>query len=448
MEGSLSRRSVLIGGALGAAALPLMGTAVLAKPQDTLSPLAAAAREAWLYGLVLIEMAGSRERLLRAVPPNRLFTATKLTTPATQTVTTPNNDTIYASSWINLSSGPVSITLPRAGSRYLSVAFMDMYSNNFAILGTRTTGGDGGKFTLVGPMDATTDPLAIRSPTPWVWMLSRLLVDNEADLAAANAVHAQLKVEGPAAARPNQYAGRSAPWNEYFDSVQRLIMENPPPATDAALFRRVAPLGISPRGGFDAHRYSAAQIQEIEAGIAAAKQSLRSTNGQGKIVNGWIYPKINLGDFGQDYFYRAQIALGGLAALPRAEAMYMWPVNDQGTSVFDSSLDWKWTLPGNRMPPVDAFWSLTMYEATDDGHFFFFDNPINRYAIGDRTPGFMRNGDGGVTIWMSRTNPVPERRANWLPLPPRAPFRPVFRAYIPQADLVEGVYQLPPFESA
>ena len=444
----MSRRSVLIGGALGAAALPFLGTAGLANAQDSLTPLAAAARDAWLYGLVLIEMAGSRERLLRAVAPNQLFTAKKLVTPATQTVTTPNNDTVYATSWINLSSGPVTITLPRAGSRYMSVAFMDMYSNNFAILGTRTTGGEGGTFTLVGPTDATTDPLAIRSPTPWVWMLSRLLVDNEADLAAANAVHAQLKVEGPAAARPNRYAGRSAPWNEYFETVQRLITENPPPATDARLFRRIAPLGISPRGGFDPGRFSAAQIQEIEAGVAAAEQSLRSPRGQGKIVNGWIYPKTNLGDFGQDYFYRAKIALEGLAALPRAEAMYMWPVDDQGASVLDSSLDWKWTLPGNRMPPVDAFWSLTMYEANKDGHFFFFDNPINRFAIGDRTPGLVRNSDGGVTIWMSRANPTPERRANWLPLPPQAPFRPVFRAYIPQADLVEDVYQLPPFERA
>ncbi|WP_082102625.1 DUF1254 domain-containing protein [Sphingomonas sp. Ag1] len=438
----LNRRSLLVKGSLGAVGLPLLGSPVWAAAGD-LSPLAAASRDAWLYGLVLIEMAGSRAETLGSVAPNRIFHARALTTPETQRVTTPNNDTLYSRSWINLNAGPVRVTLPRTGKRYLSVAFMDMYSNNFALLGTRTTGGDGGTFTLVGPNAATTDPLAIRAPTPWVWMLSRLLVDGDADLAAANAIHGQLKLDAPAAPAPAKFATRAAPWNEYFDSVQRLIVENPPPVTDDLLFERIAPLGLGPKGGFNPNRFSADQRREIEAGIAAARTSLKSTRRQGQVIDGWVFPKLTLGDFGQDYFYRAQVSLGGLAALPRAEAMYMRPLSERGTVTFDSSENWKLTLPADRLPPVDAFWSMTMYRATNDGQYFFFDNPINRYAIGNRTAGLRKDADGGLTIWMSRNDPGAERRANWLPLPSEGPFAPVFRAYMPKPEFVDGDYHLP-----
>jgi len=412
---------------------------------QALSPLSAAARDAWIYGLPLIENARTRKEVMDGgTAPNALLHMRGFTTPKNQFVTTPNNDTLYSRSWLNLSDGPVRVTLPKTGTRYLSVAFMDMYTNNFAVIGTRTTGGDGGTFTIVGPEQATDDRLAIRSPTPWVWMLIRLLADGEGDLPAANRLLDGFRVEGPRAAAPKRtYATRDAPWDAYFSSVQALIVENPPRATDDRLFDAVAPLGLGARGGFDARRFSPAQAREIEAGIAAAKVMMRSARRQGALVDGWIYPKANLGDFGQDYFYRAQVALGGLAALPRVEAMYMRPLGPDGRIPFDSAQSWVLSLPANGMPPVDSFWSLTMYQARPDGQFFFFDNPINRYAIGDRTPGLRRSADGGLDIWMTRTDPGPARRANWLPTPPSGDFGVVFRAYLPKAELLDGQYHLP-----
>src|SRR5262249_17454846 len=150
--------------------------------------LEAAAFEAWIYGIMLIENAGARTTALQGGQVNRLIHARELTTLKTQFVTTPNNDTLYSRAWIDLDGGPVTLDMPAAGDRYVSYAFMDMYGTNFAILGTRTTGGGARRVTLVGPKDKTADPMAIRSPTRWVWLLIRVLVDGEADLKAANAV--------------------------------------------------------------------------------------------------------------------------------------------------------------------------------------------------------------------------------------------------------------------
>ena len=113
-------------------------------------------------------------------------------------VTTPNNDTLYTSAYVELSRGPVTITLPPSGDRYLSLALMDAYSNNFAILGTRTTGPNGVTFTLVGPNDAAAGASIVRSPTRHVWALARILVDGPHDLDAARQVQQGISMQGPA----------------------------------------------------------------------------------------------------------------------------------------------------------------------------------------------------------------------------------------------------------
>ncbi|MEI7933303.1 MAG: DUF1254 domain-containing protein, partial [Alphaproteobacteria bacterium] len=154
----------------------------LASRADAQGDLETAAEQAWIYGVMLIENANARKNSLALVPPNQLRHARELTTPKTQSVTAPNNDTLYSRAWIDLNGGPVTLSMPKTGSRYISYHFMDMYGNSFAILGTRTTGGEAHRVTLVGPRHNTTDPLAVRSPTPWVWLLIRTLIDGDEDL--------------------------------------------------------------------------------------------------------------------------------------------------------------------------------------------------------------------------------------------------------------------------
>jgi hypothetical protein len=407
-----------------------------------LSSLAQAAFDAWMYTLPLIETAGARASALKAGKPNVLAMKRDLGSHKNRRVTTPNNDTLYASGWIDLSSGPARMTLPATGDRYASVAFMDMYTNNFAVLGTRTTGPDGGTFTIVGPNDATSDSQAIRSPTSWTWMIVRILTTGGDDLAVGHAIQDGFLLDAPEwKGSLREFASRTSPWQDYFASASMLLRESPPPSTDSKILHRIAPLNL--QHGFDAKSFSEAEGQEIAVGVSEAQRQLK--NGRwGTVVDGWAYPPANIGVFDQDYRYRAQVSLNALAALPKEEAMYMFATTPDGNIELDGSKPWRLHLP--RDLSVDAFWSLTIYEATGDGQFFLFDNPIHRYAIGDRTPGLYRNGNGGLEILIQRDRPQGPLAANWLPAPPDKSFGVMLRAYLPGSDFLNGSYRLPPLQ--
>ncbi|WP_293486063.1 DUF1254 domain-containing protein [Phenylobacterium sp.] len=405
-----------------------------------MTDLRTAAREAFVYGLPLIEVATTRQRGMALGQSMGAFTHVRnLANHRHRAVTTPNTDTLYSTAHVDLSAGPVTITLPAAGDRYLSLALMDAYTNNFAILGTRTTGPDGGTFRLVGPTDAAEGANVVRSPTNHVWALARILVDGPHDLEACRAVQAGISMQAPETPCPGPYAARTADWRELFQTIADLLAANPPPATDLAKLREMAPLGLT---NFDPARFGAADVREIEAGLAEGRKAVRGRGGLGggAMIDGWSYPTARLGDFGQDYGLRGTVALSGLAALPPEEAMYMQAGGPSG--LFDGTRAWRLHFPADAPLPVNSFWSLSLYEAMDDGQYFFTDNPLNRYAIGDRTPGLARNPDGSLDIWIGHENPGAGREANWLPAP-AGPFALFLRAYLPRAELLSGAYRVP-----
>jgi hypothetical protein len=409
--------------------------------------LRTAAREAFVYGLPLIEVATTRQRGMALGQAMGAITHVRsLANHRHRAVTTPNTDTLYSTAHIDLSAGPATFVLPAAGDRYLSLALMDAYTNNFAILGTRTTGPDGGTFRLVGPTEAAEGPNVIRSPTNHVWALARILVEGPHDLEAARAVQAGISLQGPDAPCPGPYAARTAEWRELFATIAALMAANPPPATDLGKLRQIAPLGLE---AFDPGRFSADEVAEIEAGLAEGRTAVRGGGGLGgtAFIQGWTYPTARLGDFGQDYALRGTVALGGLAALPPEEAMYMQAEGPGPRKLFDGTKGWRLHFPAGQHLPVDSFWSLSLYEAMDDGQFFFADNPLSRYAIGDRTPGLRTNADGSLDIWIGNRSPGPGLGANWLPAP-AGPFALFMRAYLPKPELLQGYYRMPPVELA
>lgn len=415
-----------------------------AQSATELDRLREAACEAWLYGLPLIEIATTRSRGFggQGGQMNAYSHVRKLADHKARMVTTPNNDTLYSSAQIDLSAGPVTLTLPPTGERYISLALMDAYTNNFAILGTRTTGPEGGVFRLIGPEEPAGGGNVVRSPTNHVWALARILVDGPHDLEAAQAVQAGVLMQGPHVAPPAATAPRSAPWQEYFAGLDALMTANPPPATDLAVLRRIAPLGVG-AGAFDPAAFNPAQAEAIAEGVGQARAMVRGRGlGAAQWIDGWSYPRSDLGDFGQSYGYRAAVALAGLAALPPVEAMYMRGQGERG-GLYDGNRAWRLHFPADRLPAVDSFWSLSLYEATPEGQFFFTDNPLNRYAIGDRTEGLTYNDDGSLDIWIGAQSPGGEREANWLPAP-AGPFALFMRAYLPKAEMLEGAYRLPP----
>ncbi|HEY3799705.1 MAG TPA: DUF1254 domain-containing protein [Caulobacteraceae bacterium] len=411
--------------------------------QDDLERLEAAAEAAWMFALPLIEIATTRARSQATGTRMNVFGhMRRLADHNARGVTTPNNDTFYSTAQVDLCAGPVTITLPPSGERYLSLALMDAYTNNFAVLGTRTTGGEGGVFTLVGPRDAASaDPHTIRSPTDHVWALARVLVASPEDAEAAQAVQRGISMQGPALDWPGPYANRAADWRDYFASAAALMAANQPPVTDLAMLQTMAPLGLD---RWDPARFSNAEVAAIEAGVARARQqSRRGGLSGGDPIDGWTYPDWRLGVFGEAYQFRAAVALSGLAALPPVEAMYMRAVDPAGAQLFDGAKAWRLHFDADRHIPVGSFWSLSLYEATDDGQFFFTENPLGRYAIGDRTPGLVRGADGSLDLWIGHADPGDARRPNWLPAP-AGPFALFMRAYLPKPELLSGDYRLPP----
>jgi hypothetical protein len=420
----MNRRQLL----LSAGAVGLVGVGGLAVAQGLQISTAA---EAWLYALPLIEMATTRARLLKTpgAAINKLTHTRELSTHASRWVTTPNNDTLYSSAFLDLTQGPVTLTVPATGKRYWSAAIMDMFTNNNAVLGLRTVGGDGATFTLVGPGQPSKGPNPVRVATPHAWLLVRTLVVDDADLPAARKVQDGFVLTGPKAAAPPAYAVRDAEAGDYFAAARALLAADPAPATDQKILRKTATfLGAGP---FDA---GAAQT-----GAQQAQMITRFAKGRQVFTDGWAYPRANLGDYGQDYIYRAIVALMGLGALPVAEAMYMKAAGDDGAGLFTGDGLYRLSLPADM--PLDGFWSLSMYEATADGQFFFTDNPLNRYAIGDRTAGLKREADGSLNLWIGRTDPGGDRSSNWLPAPKTGPFAMYLRTYLPRAELLDGRFR-------
>ena len=406
--------------------------------------LRTAARDAFLYALPLTEIATVRANMLGAgIPAGRFFALKGLATPKDRFVTTPNVDTIYANAFIDLSQGPATLTLPALGERYGSISLMSMFSDNFAVLGSRTTGQEGGTFTLVGPSDPAPAG-AVRSPTPWVWALARIVVNGPDDVPAALAILHGMACDAAPSRGCAPGADRSGAWDAWLRSANALMIENPPPATDRRMVERMTPLGLGDPD-FDPGRFTAEDVEEIVAGIADATSLSKGAGFGGRIVGDWVYPAANTGIFFQDYLGRARIAVSGLAALPPAEATYLVAVPPEGRA-FDGEGPWRIRFAADGLPPVGAFWSLTMYEAQADGAMFLTENPIDRYTLGDRTAGLVYGDDGSLDIWIARTDPGSGRTPNWLPAPADGQFMVILRAYLPGAPVVAQTYVPPSIE--
>lgn len=429
-------------GLLAAALLciPLQATRAQDQSGTAIRAVESAANSFYVYSLPLMEVARRRDAFLLTHQANTFVHARTLADENAREVTTPNNDTIYSNAFLDLRNGPVTITIPKTGRRYFSLALMDAYSNNFAYFGTRATSGDALTVTLIGPGISAPahSPHVVRAPTPWVWALGRTLVMSPADLPAARAVQDHLIISGGLPGpKPLSTPSRSAPAAEQLGAATRLMRENSPPSADVPMLAQFQASGLLPT--FDLRH---GRGEALEKGFTAAREQTTKARRPGKIVNGWIYPKSNLGSFGIDYPYRAAVAVTGLAAMGQMEAMYLRSAPNTPNGLFNGMRGYRMHFDKGREPPVHAFWSLSMYERTTDGGFYFVGNPIDRYSIGDRTPGLRRNADGSLDIWISHTDPGAARRSNWLPAP-AGPFALSLRAYLPALALRTGGWRAP-----
>ena len=434
----VKRRTVIIGGAASLAA-----GSVAARPMT--QDLGQLGYEALVYALPSYEMFATRARALAAgLAQNVFLHSRRLSTATSRAVTAPNTDTLYSTAWLDLSE-PVDIALPRVGSRYFSLALMDIYSNNFAVLGgAERTGVDRVRLHFG---DRAPAPQAgvrlIRSPTPMVWALGRTYTTGEADMPAARATQDMLKVVGPLKSAPA--LAPPPPRSDIAALLQYANMAmtaNPPPRRDALVLKRLATVGVGPGRSFPQPGLTVEQVRQAVAGAQRAMAALQ--HDEVKPFKGWLYAKPDTGDFGVDYMNRARIALTGLAALTVSEAFYLKGAGDHGDQIYDGEVDHSLVFPDGRLPPAEGFWSITLYQATPEGQLFLFDNPQDRYSVGSNTGALARAADGSVKILISTHRPAdPALASTWLPAP-AGPYRLEFRAFRPGADLVSGRYRVPP----
>ena len=438
----MRRRDVLS----GAGALGVLGvTGCLSMPSQPLPMSETNIERAFLWAYPLYEI--SRTGQNRAAQPglNKIGNRATLTDASMRQITAPNNDTIYTSAQLELSGGPVEVIAPTDTHRYFNVTFMDAFTDNFAGIGTRLTKGEGGKYWIIGPnWNGTTpdDVSIIQSPTNDVWMLGRIVVDGPEDLAAAKALQSQIKLRSATDTPPRPFTVKCTspedPEN-FLVVINEMIARSPGSAghlREANLYQN---LGISRDPAIKpSPELIAAWRAYLPKGMARLRDAFQFKE---LISDGWSYQAPGVGERAASNLTRSAIALGGLAALPEAEAMYFHALYEPGGDRLTGARKYVWRVPPDGIP-VDAFWSLTMYQPEDDGRFFFTQNPINRYSIGDRTSGLVKNPDGSIDILIQHDQPTGDKAANWLPAPV-GPLRLALRAYLPRAELRERKWKVP-----
>ena len=364
----------------------------------------------------------------------------------------PNFDTLYSSAWLDLTGGAVLIELPDSDGRYYMLPLLDMWTDVFAVPGSRTTGNTGTRIMVIPPGfdgDVPDDALIIEAPTPYVWAIGRSQTNGPSDYDAVGKFQDGFTITplgGPT--RPESstpidldteplriVAELSAP--EFFRLAAEVLTTTPPHLTDQSVLARIAAIGIVPGLEFDTSRFDEAGLAALESGIASARKKLPDISGLGDRVNGWQIMSQSVGVYGNDYFQRAQLALIGLGANPPEDAIYPVVVADADGRPLDGHNDYTITFPADGLPPVNAFWSVTMYDAEG----YQVANELDRFALGDRDE-LRFNDDGSLVLYLQHENPGSEKTDNWLPAP-QAALGVTMRLYAPRAEVLDGTWAPP-----
>ena len=433
------------------------------------------AAEAYLYGFPLVFNLDQVSRYVTTgvgsnpqAPFNQFSHARTLAGPQ-DTFVTINNDTLYSMAQLDLGVGPIRLRVPDTAGRYYVLQFVDAWTNNFAYVGHRATGTAAGEFLLVrraGQARTHDGATVIRVPTRVASIVGRwACTGTEDDLPRSmpcktRAPWNPIDPGGVAAGFPQPTNG--LPDELEFLEKLRVWSQAFPPAP------RDQPLQDQPRPDRD-HLVGPSPVPVSGCGLAAALRRGRSRRRRRRLIKSWTAggssPEVNgwkltmhVFDYNLDYFEvgalddpqfkitdpkmriveRAAAAKGGLWGNHAYEAVYiMTYLDDHGEQLTG---DHTYTLRLDPPPPVTAFWSLTMYDVPN---FFLVANEIDRYSVGDRTPGIVYDDDGSLTITISHDQPDdPTAAANWLPAP-AGPFRPVLRMYEPKPEVIQQQYLVP-----
>jgi hypothetical protein len=418
----------------------------------------AIAEEAFIYGLPIVmnyavmqEFAVDGNSGQFKAPFTEIWNDAAVFTYRDTAVVTPNSDTPYSMVWLDLRAEPIVISVPAVpASRYYSVQFIDGNAYNYGYIGTRATGPDAGDYLVVGPDWNGEKPAGIKqvftSTTPFSLTIFRTQLFNPEDMPNVVKVQAGYKVQ-PLSAFLNQPAPTAAPSIDFLPATTEGIKDNFYAYLDAALEfvpvtpetrelrDRLARIGIGPGKPFDSRELSVKHRADILLGMKQGDDKVTGYLDSGmKNINGWQVGAL----FGDSAFYkgdwlkRAAAAKGGIYGNDSVEAMYPMTRADAAGKILDTSKhDYTLTFPAGQLPPVNSFWSVTMYDGNTQ---LLVENPINRYLINSpMLPNMKRNSDGSLTLYIQKDPPGKDREANWLPAPDDTIYL-VMRLYWPRTE--------------
>jgi hypothetical protein len=378
-------------------------------------------------------------------------------------VVRPNADTLYSIAWLDLSGEPMVLSVPDTGGRYYLLPMLDMWTDVFAAPGSRTSGTEAADFAIVGPRFQGSLPEGVepvRCPTNVTWIIGRTQTNGAPDYENVHRIQDGFKLTplsrwgkpyAPPAKSPvdpdldtktpppAQVARMDA--RTFFELFASLVKDNPPHEVDWPIVAQLRRIGIVPGRDLDFSKLDVEIQEALQRAVTDAQQMIADRGDrQGEFVHGWSISRELMGTYGTTYLQRAYVALIGLGANVAEDAVYPMSFVDAEGKPYDGSHPYRIHFDRDQLPPVNAFWSIAMYEA--DG--YFVDNPIRRYSIGDRDP-LQFNRDGSLDLYLQHESPGKSRQSNWLPAP-EGDFNLVFRMYWPKIDVLNGAWSPPPVE--
>jgi hypothetical protein len=428
----------------------------------------AIAKEAYIYGFPLVDNYRVQYAyFVNKQDPeykggwNEIHNAARVYTPDDKAIQTPNSDTPYSAVGADLRAEPLVLTVPPiAQDRYYSLQFVDGYTYNIAYVGSRTTGNGGGKYLLAGPNWTGNKPDGIkdviRSDTDLAFVLYRTQLIGPSDIDNVKEIQAGYQVV-PLSVYLNQPPPPPAPAidfappltsdqqrtsPQFFEILDFAMRFAPTLPSEKDLRARFETIGIGPEGDFDADKLSPEMRKAIEDGMADAWAELDKLK-KDKIDTGEVGSAQFFGtaeDLKGNYLYRMAGAALGIYGNTAAEALYPGIGNDSSGAPLTGANNYTVKFAPGQLPPVNAFWSLTMYELPQSQ---LVPNLMNRYLINSpMLPSLVADPDGGYTFYIQSDSPGIDKESNWLPAP-KGPFQLVLRLYWPKPDALNGTWKAP-----
>ena len=448
---------------VGLLTVPGMAQEKLAKPE-----VQAIAEEAYIYAFPMVmgygimnEYAIDKKSGQYKAPFNEIANTPRVFTSKDTAVITPNSDTPYSLLWMDLRAEPIVLCVPEVEkARYYSVMLTDLYTCNYGYIGSRATGNGAGCYMVAGPSWQGEKPKGIenvfRCETEFSLAAYRTQlfkpddIDNVIKIQAGYKVQTLskfLKGESPAATTAPAFPTwdkKAAFGADFITYLNFLLQYCPEVPQEKSLRKRFAKIGIGPGKAFDFSKLPKDQQAAIENGIKSGQKMIAAKKeALGKMENGWTITNA-FGDrtfFKGDWTLRAAAALGGIYGNDQVEALYPLLVKDsEGEKPDCSKNKYTLTFPKGKLPPVNAFWSVTMYDGKTQ---LLIENPINRYLINSpMLPDLKKNEDGSLTIYIQKDSPGEEKESNWLPAPD-GPIYIAMRLYWPKEEALTGKWQPP-----